>query len=99
MNKRITMRELQTLSADKIEALEGSTPVKSGERTVAILTPLKKADMERLTKVLLKAERLAKKRDHAADDAALRALGIEVDETDWSFAAMRRSQRKRKPAK
>lgn len=99
MNRRITIRELQTMSTEKIEALEGGTPVKSGGRTVAILTPVKKANLKRLKKALLEAERLGKGRDRAADNAALKALGIEVDKTDWSFATVKRSRRKTKPAK
>lgn len=87
------------MSADKIEALKDGTPVKSGERTVAILTPVKKVDLKRLRKGLLEAERLAKTRDRAAENAALRALGVEVDGTDWSFAARKRSRRKSKRTK
>jgi hypothetical protein len=99
MNRRISIRELQTMSTEKIEALDGGTPIKSGERTIAILTPIKRANLKRLTKTLLETERLAKKRDRAADDAALRALGIAVDKTDWSFAAMRQARRKAKRSK
>lgn len=99
MNKHITIRDLQKISAKAIAALDGATPITSGDTTVAILTPLKKTNIKKLRKVLLEAERLAKGRDRAADDAALRKLGIEVDKTDWSFAARRSSRRKTKAAK
>jgi hypothetical protein len=99
MNKRITIRDLQKISTEAIAALDGSTPITSGDTVVAILTPLKKPDIGALRKVLLHAERLARGRDRAADDAALRKAGIHVDETDWSFAAQRRSKRKPKAAK
>ncbi len=99
MNKRITIRDLQKISTEAIAALDGATPITSGDTTVAILTPLKKADIGALRKVLLDAERLARGRDRAADDAALRKAGIDVDETDWSFAARRPSKRKPKAAK
>lgn len=36
----ITMRELQKISAATIEALPHPVPIKSGDRTVAILSPL-----------------------------------------------------------
>lgn len=99
MNKRITIRDLQKISTETIAALDGATPITSGDTTVAILTPLKKTDLPKLRKALLEAERLAAKRDRAADDAALRALGIPMDKTDWSYAARRSSRRKAKAAK
>lgn len=99
MTKRITIRDLQKISTEAIAALDGATPITSGDTTVAILTPLKKADIKTLRKVLLDAERLAQGRDRAADDAALRRVGIRVDETDWSFAARRPSKRRAKAAK
>lgn len=92
MNKRITIRDLQKISTETIAGLDGGTPVTSGETTVAILTPLKKANLTRLRKALLKAERLAHGRDPKAEDALLRKLGIAVDKTDWSFAGRRRTK-------
>lgn len=68
--------------------LPGPTPVKSGERTVGPLIPLKSADPDRLVAVLRRAEKLAKGRDAAADDAALAGFG-DVDPVDWSIAAVR----------
>jgi hypothetical protein len=62
--------------------------VKSGDRTVGLLVPLKAADPDRLAVVLAQAEAIAKGRDSAADDAALAPLG-EVDPIDWSVEAVR----------
>jgi hypothetical protein len=83
----ISIRDLQRISGDTIGALPGPTPVKSGNRTVALLIPLKAADPDRLAAVLARAEALAKSRDPAADNAVLAALG--VDPTDWSIEAVR----------
>ena len=59
------------------------TPVKSGDRTVELLVPLKTADRDRLAAVLARAEALG-----AADDAALAPFG-DVDPVDWSIEAVR----------
>jgi len=83
----ISIRDLQKISGEAIGALPGPTPVKSGDRTVGLLIPLKAADPDRLAAVLARAEALAKRRDPAADDAALAATG--VDPTDWSVEAVR----------
>jgi hypothetical protein len=84
----ISIRDLQKLSGETIGALPGPTPVKSGDRTVGLLVPLKAADPDRLAAVLARAEALAKGRDSAADDAALAPFG-EVDPVDWSVEAVR----------
>ena len=78
----ISIRDLQKISGEAIGALPGPTPVKSGERTVGLLIPLKATDPDRLAAVLGRAERLAKGRDTAADDAALAGFG-DVDPVDW----------------
>lgn len=83
----ISIRDLQKISGEAIGALPGPTPVKSGERTVGLLIPLKSADPERLAAVLKRATALAKGRDARADDAALAAFG-DVDPMDWSVAAV-----------
>jgi len=82
----IGIRDLQKLSSETIGALPGPTPVKSGDRTVGLLVPLKAADPDRLAAVLARAEALAKGRDAAADDAALAPFG-DVDPVDWSIEA------------
>ncbi|MGY3240156.1 MULTISPECIES: hypothetical protein [unclassified Bradyrhizobium] len=84
----ISIRDLQKISGEAIGALPGPTPVKSGERTVGLLIPLKAADPDRLAAVLARAEKLAKRRDPAADDAALAEFG-EVDPVDWSVSAVK----------
>ncbi|WP_164718733.1 MULTISPECIES: hypothetical protein [Bradyrhizobium] len=84
----ISIRDLQKISGEAIGALPGPTPVKSGERTVGLLIPLKSADPDRLAAVLRRAEKLAKGRDAAADDAALAGFG-DVDPVDWSVAAVK----------
>jgi hypothetical protein len=86
----ISIRDLQKISGEAIGALPGPTPVKSGDRTVGLLIPLKAADPDRLAAVLARAEALAKGREAAADDAALTAMG--VDPTDWSLEAVRALQ-------
>src|SRR4029450_1115277 len=83
----ISIRDLQKISGEAIGALPGPTPVKSGDRTVGLLIPLKAADPDRLAAVLARAEALAKRRDRAADDAALAEFG-EVDPVDWSSEAV-----------
>ncbi|MCP3390273.1 hypothetical protein NLM27_15950 [Bradyrhizobium sp. CCGB12] len=84
----ISIRDLQKISGEAIGALPGPTPVKSGERTVGLLIPLKASDPDRLAVVLARAEKLAKRRDVAADDAALAEFG-EVDPVNWSVSAVK----------
>ncbi|GEM_PF-3699419 len=52
----VTMRELQKMSAATIKALPHAVPIKSGNETVAMLTPLRKPDPERMKKVLDRIE-------------------------------------------
>ncbi|HXI05879.1 MAG: hypothetical protein ACRC1G_22085 [Bradyrhizobium sp.] len=91
----ISIRDLQKISGEAIGALAGPTPVKSGERTVGLLIPMKSADPDRLAAVLKRAAALARGRDAAADDAALAAFG-DVDPVDWSVAAVKALTRKPK---
>jgi hypothetical protein len=88
MADHISIRDLQKMSSEGIGALPGPTPVKSGDRTVGVLVPLRSADPERLAQILAAAEALARGRDAAADDAALARFG-EVDPVDWSLEAVR----------
>ena len=85
---RISIRDLQKISGETIGSLPGPTAVKSGDRTVGLLVPLKAADPDRLAAVLARAEALAKGCDPAADDAALASFG-DVDPVDWSIEAVR----------
>jgi hypothetical protein len=82
----ISIRDLQKLSAESIGALPGPTAVKSGNKTVGLLTPMKTADPDRLAKALAKAEALAKERDPKEDEAFFARFG-DVDPTDWSVEA------------
>ena len=91
----LSMRHLRNLSAKSIAALPGPTPVKSGDRTLALLIPLKSADPERLAALLAQAESLASGRNRPADDAALAAFG-DVDPVDWSVEAVRALMDERK---
>jgi hypothetical protein len=91
----ISIRDLQKISGETIGALPGPTPVKSGDRTVGLLVPLKAADPDRLAAVLARAEALAKGCDTAANDAALTPFG-EVDPADWSIEAVRALVAKRR---
>ena len=91
----ISIRDLQKISGEAIGALPGPTPVKSGDRTVGLLVPLKATDPDRLAAILARAEELARGRDHAADDAALAPFG-EVDPVDWSVEAVRALMLERK---
>ena len=84
----LSIRDLQNISGETIGALPGPTPVKSGDRTVGLLVPLKAADPDRLAAVLARAEALAAGRDPVADDGALAPFG-EVDPVDWSVEAVR----------
>lgn len=90
----ISIRDLQKISSEAIGALPGPTAIKSGNRTVGLLVPLKSADPDRLAAVLARAEALAKGRDPRADDEALAQFG-EVDPVDWSIEAVRALTAKR----
>jgi len=83
----ISICDLRKLSGKAITSLPGPTAVKSGDRSVGLLIPLKAADPDRLAAVLARAEALARGCDQAVDDAALAAMGI--DPTEWSVEAVR----------
>ena len=87
----LSIRDLQKISGERISALPGPTAVKSGNRTVALLIPVKPVDHERLAAVLARAEALARERDPAEDDAALAVFG-DVDPTNWTEEAVRALQ-------
>lgn len=91
----ISVRDLQKISGETISALKGPTPVKSGNRTIGLLVPLKAADPAKLAAVLRRAEAMARGRSATADDAALAPFG-EVDQVDWSIAAVRKLTRARR---
>ena len=84
----ITVKAPRKISGGAIRSLPGPTLVKSGERAVGLLIPIKAADPQRLAAVLSRAEALARGRDVAADDVALAEFG-DVDYIDWSMDAVR----------
>jgi len=86
----ISIRDLQKLSGKKIQRLPGTTPIKSGDRTVALLIPLKKPNMKRLQATLAEAEELAKTRDPKEDEAFLRKIG--ADPTNYDEETVRAIQ-------
>jgi hypothetical protein len=83
----ISIRDLQKISGEAIGALPGPTSVKSGDRTVGLLIPLKAANADHLASILARAASLAKDRDPAMDEALLAGMGI--DPTDWSADAVK----------
>jgi hypothetical protein len=83
----ISIRDLQKISGNAIGALPGPTPVKSGDRTVGLLIPLKTTNTDQIAAVLARAASLAKDRDPTVDEAALADMGI--DPADWSVEAVR----------
>jgi hypothetical protein len=96
MNRRVNLRGIKVKPVS-VAALKRA---RNAETAAEIGPPvLKRTNLARLKKALLKAERLARGRDHAADDAALRAMGIAIVKTDWSFAARRAADRKNKRKK
>jgi len=90
----ITIRGLTKISAAAIESLPGATPVKSGNRTVALLLPIKPANRARLLATEKRAKALARGRDPARDNAALSVYG-EVDPRDYSRLPARKPKSKR----
>jgi hypothetical protein len=91
----ISIRALQKISGETIGALPGPTAIKSGDRTIGLLIPLKRSDPRRLAEVLAKAERLARKRSRAEDDAALAAMGIDPADSSAPTKPSRRPKRSR----
>ncbi len=84
----LSIRDLQKISGEAIQKLPGPTAIKSGGRTIALLTPLKKADPERMRAWAERVEALAKTRDPAEDERILREAGADL--TDWSIEATER---------
>lgn len=52
----VTMRELQKMSAATIKALPHAVPIKSGDETVAILTPVGRPDAARIASALKRSD-------------------------------------------
>jgi hypothetical protein len=78
----LSIRDLQKISSETIALLKGPTPVKAGDRTIALLIPLKVRDPAKMATALKRAEELAKERDPEEDRRILAEFG-EVP-VDWS---------------
>jgi hypothetical protein len=83
----LSIRDLQKISGKAISELPGLTAIKSGDHVVALLTPIRPPNLERLKAVLARAEALAKERDPKEDDEALKGFG-EVDPVNWTAEAV-----------
>jgi hypothetical protein len=79
----LSIRDLQKISERTMSALSGPTPVKSGERTVAILIPLRKPDPKKLAAWAKEVARLRATRDPAEDDKFF-ADNPDLDPTDYT---------------
>jgi len=90
----LSIRDLQKISGESIAALDGPTAIKSGDRTVALLLPLKAANVDRLKKALEEAERLARLRPKSETDAFVETYG-DGDLTDWTIKDIRASRKER----
>ncbi|HEY1426968.1 MAG TPA: hypothetical protein VGF50_09880 [Caulobacteraceae bacterium] len=66
------------------------TAIKSGGRTIALLTPLKAADPRRLKAWADKVEAMAKERDPEEDTRFLMEIG--ADPTHWTTELIRQVQ-------
>jgi hypothetical protein len=86
----LSIRDLQKISGEAIEKLPGVTAIKSGGRTIALLTPLKKADPNGLKAWAQGVEAMAKARDHDEDTRLLVENG--ADPTHWTAELIRQIQ-------
>lgn len=86
----LSIRDLQKISGEAIEKLPGVTAIKSGGRTIALLTPLRKPDPERLKAWAEKVEAMAKERDYDADTRFVIENG--ADPTHWTEELIRQIQ-------
>jgi hypothetical protein len=57
----ISMRDLQKISAAEISALGRPVPIRSGGKTLGLLVPLRRPDVERLRALDAEGERLGSK--------------------------------------
>jgi hypothetical protein len=86
----LSIRDLQKISGEAIEKLPGVTAITSGGRTIALLTPLRKPNAERLKAWAEKVEALAKERDYDEDTRFLIENG--ADPTHWTAELIREVQ-------
>ncbi len=76
--RAISMRDLQKMSAAQIEAMPGPVPVRSGDRTLALLVPLRRPDVAALDALAAEVAADVASRsvqEQAAIDAFLAARG------------------------
>lgn len=76
----VTMRELQKMSAAAIEALPHPVPIKSGERTVGVLSPVRKPDPEAWDRAMQMIRAAAESRSKEIDALLAAAAGEPVDD-------------------
>jgi antitoxin (DNA-binding transcriptional repressor) of toxin-antitoxin stability system len=86
----LSIRDLQKISGEAIEKLPGVTAITSGGRTIALLTPLRKPNPERLRAWAEKVEAMAKERDPDEDTRFLIENG--ADPTHWTTETIRQIQ-------
>jgi antitoxin (DNA-binding transcriptional repressor) of toxin-antitoxin stability system len=84
----LSIRDLQKISGEAIEKLPGVTAITSGGRTIALLTPLRKPDPEKLRAWAEKVEAMAKERDPDEDTRFLIENG--ADATHWTKEAIQK---------
>jgi antitoxin (DNA-binding transcriptional repressor) of toxin-antitoxin stability system len=93
----LSIRDLQKISGEAIEKLPGVTAIKSGGRTIALLTPLRRPDPERLKAWAEKVEAMAKERDYDEDTRFLMESG--ADPTQWTAELIRKVQEEARAAR
>ncbi|MBL8589856.1 MAG: hypothetical protein JNK46_15090 [Methylobacteriaceae bacterium] len=77
----VTMRELQKMSAGAIEALPHPVPIKSGDRTVGILSPgPRRISPEEMAEIAASIRAAAAARSKEADARLAAYIGEPVDE-------------------
>lgn len=80
MTRIITVAELKEMSAEAIQALPYSVPIKDGELTVGVLTPVHGLTVEQMEEVFAEADAVAARRtpeEQAAVERLLAERGIE----------------------
>jgi hypothetical protein len=85
----LSIRDLQKISSEKIAALAGPTQIKVGDRPIALLIPLKVADLAKAEAALRRAEELAKERDPEEDRRILAEFGYD-DPFRWTIEAVQK---------
>jgi hypothetical protein len=100
--KPLSIRDLQKISAAAIERLPGPVAVKSGDDTIAILTPLKKANPKAAVSFVrlvetTRARALRAGLDESAEDKKLSKYGV-VEKLDLPGTRETLKRKQRSPA-